>query len=267
MTSDNKLIRTIIVEDDPISMKLLTEFLKRYDFIEVLEQASTFEHAEEILKKHKDIDLLITDIDLQGASALDLIRFVKPKTQILFTTSFAEFAVKAFEFNTVDYILKPISIDRLEKAMSRIKLLPQSAITAPQDDQSADPAASLPNDSKLSYDNLILMNINEELRFIKVKEINMILAKGNYATISLDDGNEITAYGLIKLWEDKLPSEHFIRIHRSTIVNLNNVIKIEKGTYDTGLLYLKGVSQPLEISRNYFSIIKHRFKLTSNLFH
>jgi two-component system LytT family response regulator len=266
MTSDNRIIKTVIVEDDPISMKLLMEFLKRYDFIEILDQASTFDIAEEVLKKHKDIDLLITDIDLQGASALDLIRFVKPKTQILFTTSFAEFAVKAFEFNTVDYILKPISIDRLEKAMSRINLLPQTAIA--QEEQPTDSvAAAMQNDSKLSYDNLILMNINEELRFIKVKEINMILAKGNYATISLDDGNEITAYGLIKLWEDKLPTEHFIRIHRSTIVNLNNVIKIEKGTYDTGLLYLKGVGQPLEISRNYFSLIKHRFKLTSNLFH
>lgn len=266
MTIDNKLIRTIIVEDDPISMKLLTEFLKRYDFIQVIDQASTFSHAEEILKKNKDFDLLITDIDLQGANALDLIRFVKPKTQILFTTSFAEFAVKAFEFNTVDYILKPISIDRLEKAMSRIKLLPQALLSAAKDDSNIE-IASTQNEGKLSYENLILMNINEELRFIKVKEINMISAKGNYATISLDDGNEITAYGLIKLWEDKLPSEHFIRIHRSSIVNLNNVIKIEKGNYDTGLLYLKGVSEPLEISRNYFSIIKHRFKLTSNLFH
>jgi two-component system LytT family response regulator len=114
---------------------------------------------------------------------------------------------------------------------------------------------------------MILMNINNEMKFIKIKDINFIEAKGNYTTVSLVDGTIFTTYGLIKVWEDKLPQDDFFRIHRSTIVNLHNVQKIEKGTYDTGILYLQNVKEPFEVSRNYFSIIKNKFKLTSNLFH
>ncbi len=258
LMKQKELIKTIIVEDDPISLKLLKEFLKRYDFINVVGEATTFADAQKILKTQPEFELLITDIDLQGANALDLIKYIKPNTQILFTTSFAEFAVKAFEYNTVDYILKPISMERLEKAMKRIKIL------GPDND--SDVINDEHHESKLSYNNMILMNINDEMRFIKVKDINYVQAKGNYANVGLIDGTEFTAYGLIKVWEDKLPAEHFIRIHRSTMVNLNNVQKIEKGTYDTGTLHLKGAKAPFEISRNYFSLLKNKFKLTSNLF-
>jgi DNA-binding LytR/AlgR family response regulator len=83
--------------------------------------------------------------------------------------------------------------------------------------------------------------------------------------VALNDGKSFTTYGLIKLWEDKLPNDDFFRVHRSTIVNLHNVLKIERGNYDTGVLYLNGVDQPFEVSRNYFSMIKNKFKLTSTL--
>lgn len=259
-----KTIKTILVEDDPVSMKLLKEFLKKFEYIKVIAEADSFIKAESALKANKEFDLLITDIDLQGANALDLIKYVNPKINILFTTSFAEFAVKAFEYNTIDYILKPISFDRLEKALSRIKF--------PEPEKEAETAEEaeekgLAGSGKLTIDNMILMNINNEMKFIKIKDINFIEAKGNYTTVSLLDGTSFTTYGLIKVWEDKLPSEDFFRIHRSTIVNLHNVQKIEKGTYDTGILYLRNVSDPFEVSRNYFSIIKNKFKLTSNLFH
>jgi DNA-binding LytR/AlgR family response regulator len=178
----------------------------------------------------------------------------------LFTTSFAEFAVKAFEYNTIDYILKPISFDRLEKALSRIKLTEAEVEVEETDDKNA-------TNGRLTIDNMILMNINNEMKFIKIKDINYIEAKGNYTTVALTDETTFTTYGLIKVWEDKLPQDDFFRIHRSTIVNLHNVQKIEKGTYDTGILYLKGVKNPFEVSRNYFSIIKNKFKLTSNLLH
>lgn len=255
---EQKPIKTIVVEDDPVSMKLLKEFLKRFNFIQLVGEATTFVEAETLIKSNNDFELFITDIDLQGANALDLIKLIKPQTNILFTTGFAEYAVKAFEFNTIDYILKPISFDRLDKALSRIKHSEED-----KEEEKVLPVGS----GRLGFDNMILMNINNEMKFIKIKEINYIEAKGNYTTVCLLDGIIFTTYGLIKVWEDKLPKDDFFRIHRSTIVNLHNVQKIEKGTYDTGILYLKGIKEPFEVSRNYFSIIKNKFKLTSNLFH
>jgi two-component system LytT family response regulator len=254
MSNNATNVKTLIIEDDSSSMFLLKEFIKDFPYIDVIGEATTIKEAELLIKDNQNAELVFLDIDLHGISALDILKYLKPKTKILFVTAHPEFAVKAFEYNTVDYIIKPISFDRLKKALSRINGL------EPVSHHEKDPSGG-----RFAINNMVLMNINGELRFIKIKEINFIEAKGNYTTISLLDGTSFITYGLIKVWEDKLPIDDFFRIHRSTIVNLHNVAKIEKGTYDTGILYLNGVAQPFEISRNYFSQIKGKFKLTSNL--
>ena len=97
--------------------------------------------------------------------------------------------------------------------------------------------------------------------FIKVKDINYIEAFGNYTKIFLSDGKLSITYNSIKNWDNKLPQDTFIQIHRSTIANLMNVVKIEKWTNDTGRLYLKGIDKPFEISRSYFFQIKKKYKI------
>lgn len=257
--SNYSTVRTVIIEDDEASVSLLTEFLKSFTFIKVTAKAHTLKEAESLLSETADsIDLVILDIDLQGANSMDLIKHLKPKTKILFTTAFAEFAVKAFEYNTIDYLVKPISYDRLKKALARINIVSK-------DDEAGEIEEGSKGTTRFAINNMVLMNINNEMKFIKIKDINYIQAKGNYTNVSLQDGTHFVTYGLIKVWEDKLPMDDFFRVHRSTIVNLHNVAKIDKGTYDTGILYLNGVEEPFEVSRNYFSIIKNKFKLTSTL--
>jgi len=253
MAQTNNSIKTFIIEDDPSSMILLKEFLKDFSHVNVIGEANTIKEAEELVKKNTEAELVFLDIDLHGVNALDIVKYLKPKTKILFITAHPEFAVKAFEYNTIDYIIKPISFDRLKTALSRISGL------EPEVKSEKDPLSG-----RFSINNMVLMNINGELKFIKIKDINYIEAKGNYTTISMSDGTSFNTYGLIKVWEDKLPQDDFFRIHRSTIVNLNNIARIEKGTYDTGIMHLVGVDQPFEISRNYFSQMKGKFKLTGN---
>jgi DNA-binding LytR/AlgR family response regulator len=248
----------IIIEDDASSAKLLKEFLKDFSFIELLGEASNIKDAEALIKNNPKVDLVFMDIYLKGVKAFDLVKHVGPNTRVLFITAFPEFAVNAFEYNTIDYIVKPISINRLKKALSRFIAF-EDAEKIEYDEKQAKQS------SKLGIDNMVLINIDNEMKFIKIRDINYIEAKGNYTYVVLNDGKSFTTYGLIKLWEDKLPQDDFFRVHRSTIVNLHNVLKIERGTYDTGILYLKGVDQPFEVSRNYFSIIKNKFKLTSTL--
>lgn len=251
-------VNALIIEDDAASITLLKEFLKDFSYINLLGVASNIKDAESLIKSHPKVDLLFMDIDLKGANSLDLIKHVDPKSKVLFITAFPDFAVKAFEFNTIDYIVKPISFDRLKKALSRLNIFEE------EDAAEYEPIPSK-HSGKFGIDNMVLMNIDNEMKFIKIRDINYIEAKGNYTYVALNDGSSFTTYGLIKLWEDKLPQDDFFRVHRSTIVNLHNVLKIERGTYDTGILYLKGVDQPFEVSRNYFSIIKNKFKLTSTL--
>lgn len=253
-------IQALIIEDDQTSVILLKEFLKDFHFLHIAGEANTYKDAEELLKANSKVDLLFLDIDLKGVNSLDLIKHVSAKTKILFITAFPDFAVKAFEYNTIDYIVKPISFDRLKKALSRLDVFVEE-----QEVEHDNNDHILKSNHRFGIDNMVLMNIENEMKFIKIKDINYIEAKGNYTHVALNDGTSFTTYGLIKLWEDKLPMDDFFRVHRSTIVNLHNVIKIERGTYDTGILYLKGVNNPFEVSRNYFSIIKNKFKLTSTL--
>ncbi len=252
------IINTIIIEDDAASVALLSAFLKSFEFINVIGKATNIKDSEKLVRElSDDIELVILDIDLEGANSLDIIKFLNPKTKILFTTAFSEFAVKAFEYNTVDYIVKPLSFDRLKKALGRINIIEKS--------EGEIDSEELTKNNRFSISNMVLMNINNEMKFIKINDINYIQAKGNYTNVCLHDGTQFVTYGLIKIWEDKLPLDDFFRVHRSTIVNLHNVLKIDKGTYDTGILHLKGVDEPFEVSRNYFSIIKNKFKLTSSL--
>jgi two-component system LytT family response regulator len=252
-------VNALIIEDDASSITLLKEFLRDFSYVQILGEASNIKDAEALIKTHNKVaDLIFMDIDLKGVNSLDLIKYVNPKTKVLFITAFPDFAVKAFEFNTIDYIVKPISFDRLKKALSRLDIVEEHGAGEETD-------RALKNNSKFGIDNMVLMNIDNEMKFVKIRDINYIEAKGNYTFVALNDNSSFTTYGLIKLWEDKLPSDDFFRVHRSTIVNLHNVLKIERGTYDTGILYLKGVEQPFEVSRNYFSIIKNKFKLTSTL--
>jgi two-component system, LytTR family, response regulator len=253
MSQTIKNIKTLIIEDDSSSMVLLKEFIKDFPYISVIGEAKTIKEAESLAKNNQDAEIVFLDIDLHGVNALDVVKYLKPSTKILFITAHPEFAVKAFEYNTIDYIIKPISFDRLKNALSRISNVEHEEKTEKE------------SIGRFAINNMVLMNINGELKFIKIKDINFITAKGNYTTISMIDGTIFSTYGLIKVWEDKLPVDDFIRIHRSTIVNLNNIARIEKGTYDTGIMYLQNVEQPFEISRNYFSQMKGKFKLTGNL--
>jgi two-component system LytT family response regulator len=253
--ANSKFVKTLIIEDDPSSVKLLKEFLKDISFIEVAGEAGSIKDAEKLIAAHQDADLIFLDIDLNGVNSLDLLKNTKSRTKVLFITAYADFAVRAFEYNTVDYLVKPVSFDRLKKALARISVIDPESV----------PAESRANSGRFAMNNMILMNIDNEMKFIKISDINYIEAKGNYTDVHLADGSSFTTYGLIKVWEDKLPLDDFFRIHRSTIVSLHNVAKIERGAYDTGILYLRNIDKPFEVSRNYFSQIKGKFKLTSNL--
>src|SRR6266516_179762 len=112
MQQGTNTIKTLIIEDDPSSLILLKEFIKDFPYLNVVGEAKTIKEAEELVKANNEAELVFLDIDLHGVNALDIVKYLKPKTKILFITAHPEFAVKAFEYNTIDYIIKPISFDR-----------------------------------------------------------------------------------------------------------------------------------------------------------
>jgi two-component system LytT family response regulator len=245
-------LNAIIIDYDTAASNHLKDLLKDFGFIEVLGYAYSYESAKELIAdNYNKTDLVFIDLNMHDADGMDLLSNINPQTKICFIENNADLALKAFDYNVVDYIIKPVSIDRLYKTLKKFKTR--------KEEQSAEHKVN--SHPRLAMDNLVLINVDHELKLIKVNSLVYIEAKGNYTSVHMDDGTTFTAYGLIRIWDDKLPIHDFFRIHRSTIINLHHVVKIERGSNDTGIIFLKGINKPLEVSRSHFSHFKHTFRL------
>lgn len=245
------VIKSVVVDDVDLMRITLKKVLDGFPNIEIVGEASDYESARKVINDTKP-DLVFLDIDLNGLTSIDLLNEITCEPKIIFITSHPDFAIKAFELNAVDYILKPISSERLKRAIDRVTELGSEGSSGTVMDE---------NQERFKPDQIILLNFDGKLTFIKIKDINYIEAFGNYTKIHMNDGKLSITYNSIKNWDNRLPDDVFIQIHRSTIVNLLNVSKIEKWTNDTGRLFLKGIEKPFEISRSYFFQIKKKYKV------
>ncbi|HCS21581.1 MAG TPA: hypothetical protein DIW47_13650 [Bacteroidetes bacterium] len=121
--------------------------------------------------------------------------------------------------------------------------------------------SSSDSEEKFSMDQRIMVAADDRYVLIEVSEIMYIEALGNYVQIYIGPEKRLVTYGSIKNWSNRLPEKFFFQIHRSTVINLEFLERIEKYTNDTGRAYLKGKPEPLEISRNFFSLMKKTFKV------
>jgi two-component system, LytTR family, response regulator len=243
-------IRSVVVDEVAKMRATLKNLLNDFSTIEIVGEAADYESAKELINSTKP-DLVFLDINLSGFTSIELLDEITCKPKVIFITSRKEFAIQAFEINAVDYILKPVSSDRLKNAIDRVTEFKKNAKAM----SNSDPA------ERFKPDQIILLNFDSKLTFIKIQDINYIEAFGNYTKIYMNDGKLSITYNSIKNWDNRLPSDVFIQIHRSSIVNLLNVAKIEKWTNDTGRLFLKGIEIPFEISRSYFFQIKKKYKI------
>lgn len=209
------IIKAVIVDDVDSMRIVLKKLLGTFDKIQIIGEAADFEDARNIISEERP-DLLFLDIDLNGLTSLDLLKTIGYQPMVIFITSHTDFAIKAFELNAVDYLLKPISLERLTKAIEKVTNKWED--TSFVDDYN----------TKFTADHIILLSFDNKMSFVRIKDINYIEAYGNYTKVNLVDGKLSVTYNSIKNWDTKLPEDLFIQIHRSTIVNLHNVTKIEK---------------------------------------
>lgn len=242
-----KNIKTVIVgevDDKRISLK---KTLNKFPQIQIIGETSYIDEAKMLINTLQP-NLVFFDIELFGLNSIDFIVDSNAATQFVFIVS--EKNIVAIELKGVDYITNPISNKSIRGVIEK---------TAISMEETTD--GILDSDDVFQSEQIILLNFGNKMNFIKIKDINFIEAFGNYTKVNMVDGKLSITYNSIKNWYSKLPENNFIQIHRSTIVNLLNVQKIEKWTNDAGRLYLTGVSKPFEISRSYFLQIKKKYKM------
>ena len=220
-------MKCIIIDDEEIARVIIEKLISNNKNLNLV---ASFTNAIEALKylNQNSVDLIFLDIHMPNFTGFDLLQTLKDAPKVILITSNANFALEAFEYNSVvDYLEKPIVQARFDKAVDKAKLFSNGNNVI-----SKLPAAVAVNDSKTE----LYVNIYKRLVKISYDSINLIEAKGDYILIKTDKEN-YTVHSTLKHVEEKLPEALFLKVHRSFIINIKKIIDIE----DSSVLIGKNV--------------------------
>lgn len=234
-------LSAIIVDDERLARVNLKNLLVHHPEIEVVGEAGSCKSAIELIGLHKP-QLIFLDIQLGGETGFDLLEMIDNSIKIIFVTAYDEYAIRAFEVNAVDYLLKPVNPERMKLSVDKL---------INRED------AHRRSSKSYEYSDCIYVQINNYTsRFIKISFISFIEPVGNYSKIATADGKYCLVLKTLKQWQEELPGNNFVRIHRSSIINIEQVDRIEINSNTQHQVFLKNISKPLEVSRRYVKKLK-----------
>ena len=215
----------IIIDDEATAIAIIGQLCSNEESLTVLAEFPNAIQAIKYLNQNQ-VDLIFLDIHMPDFTGFDFIDTIKNPPKIVLTTSDANFAIQAFEYDCiVDYLVKPITKERFQKAILKAKA------------KTISPGATSNSDIvKSTSNNDLYVNIDRRLIKIDIPSIYLIEAKGDYILVKTEDKN-YTVHSTLKKMEDKLPDHLFLKIHRSFIINVKKIIDIE----DNSVLIKKDV--------------------------
>lgn len=240
----------VIVDDEKLARDLLKEYLENYPDMEILGEADQGTEAVEKIDKLKP-DIVFLDVQMPGMTGFDVLEDLEHEPYVIFVTAYDQYAIKAFEKNAVDYLLKPLDEERFRNAVNRAlkrKTLEHSSIE--------DLLASMKSERKGTYDTHIFVQKSEKLFNLPVEEIVYLEASGDYTIITTKADQFVSSSGIGKL-EEILNPEVFIRVHRSTIVNVNYLKEIERH-FNGGMVVKMQSGKSFPVSRTYAKLIRKK---------
>lgn len=232
-------MRALLVDDERLARAELTRLLDKFPEIEIVSEASNGEEAIGLIEEHKP-DLVFLDVQMPGMTGFEVLEHLHVVPNIIFVTAYDEYALKAFEVNALDYVLKPIELSRLEKAIEKVNSKSQ------KDDIKAN--------QELNHESQIFIKDGEKCWFVKLDKVRMFESEGNYVRLYFDDSKPMILKSLNNL-EKRLNNKQFFRISRKYIINLTWVEKVE-AWFNGGLRVTLKTGEKLEISRRQTSRFK-----------
>ncbi len=236
--------KVIIIDDEAAGRQLIKEYLGDYPELILLGEANNGVDAVKVINEFKP-DLVFLDIQMPGMTGFDVLTHLEELPQIIFSTAYDQYALKAFEVHAVDYLLKPYTRERFKVAVDKLKY--------DSDDNKARPLTeSLLMDAN-KFPERILVQTQNKLVTIALAEVIRIEAYGDYSKLVTDAKTYISNYGISTL-EEKLNGSMFIRVHRSSIINLHNVKELNKYAKSYDVTMKNG--DVVRVSRGYMDNIK-----------
>jgi len=238
-----KNYKALLVDDERLARNDLRRLLEKHSNITIIgEAANGLEALEQVKELHPD--LVFLDIQMPGINGFDVLEHMSSDIRVIFVTAFDEYALRAFEVNALDYLLKPVNPDRLQQSLERLEQLPEESPEALRD---------------LEYNDRLLLKLDTSLGFLKVSNIISISSAGDYSEVQcVDKKRKLLVHKSMAEWEARLPSSYFNRIHRTTIVNMEYVDRLEEWFNNSYRVYLKGIEAPFVMSRRYVAKLKQK---------
>jgi len=244
-------LKAIIVDDESFARDDLRYLLRKYPWIEIVGEASNVEESIALLSTTA-ADVVFLDIQLRGGTGFDVVPHIPGSMGIIFFTAYDAYAVRAFEVNALDYLMKPVTEDRLAESLRRLSGRPENR-TNP-----AVPGQSFRSDDQ------VFIKTDSERRFIPVKAIVTVTSiGGNYSAIHLDDGKKYIVRRTLKAWLHALPGFLFFRIHRMAIANLEQIDHLGKERDGSYFIFPVGQRDPLKVSRRAAPLLKNLLEKTA----
>ena len=242
MASLPNALTTVIVEDERLAREELKLMLADDERISLVGEASDLTGARALLERTSP-NLLFLDVALADGSGFELFDSPLLDCRVVFVTAYEAHALRAFEVEAVDYLLKPVQRERLRTAVDR-------AWTQGAGDESF---------TRLSYEDMLFLRLGERSVFVPVNSILAVVVAGDYTRISVAGGREHLVLRPLKHWESRLPENTFARIHRSAIVNVRKITRLEPWFGQAQRIFIEELPRPLTLSRRYAAKLSDRF--------
>lgn len=221
------MIRTLLVDDEPLALDILESYVEKLPDLELVGRCENAIQANEVIRTG-EVDLVFMDIQMPQMTGIELLKSLPNPPSVVFTTAYAEYAVEGFDLNATDYLLKPIAFDRFLKAVNKV----QESMSKPPESKSED---------------FFFVKADKKLVKIHYSEILYIEGLKDYVIIKKEEGRVI-ALQTMKSLESKLPSDSFMRVHRSYIINVGKIKAVVGNSIE---IVESGKQKSIPIGKNY----------------
>lgn len=241
------MIKAILIDDEPLARSIISDYLKEYSQIEIVHECNDGFEAIKAINEHQP-DLIFLDIQMPKISGFELLEVLENPPAVIFTTAFEEYALEAFEQHAIDYLLKPISKSRFQKAMDKYL---------------SNPVSQKSNAQKLIEDidypkgfiERVLIKRGSALKIIPTNNIIYLAADDDYVNIHTDDGSYLSNKTLM-YFEKNLDPSSFVRVHRSFIIQIDQIQRLEPYEKDSHRAILKNETRVSVSKTGYPKLMK-----------
>ena len=231
----------IVIDDEPLAVRQMENYISKVPFLTRLESFYSAVDARQWLEQGNNVDIIFVDINMPELTGIDFVRSLENHHLVIFTTAYSEYAIEGFKLDAIDYLLKPFSFATFERAVNKAHSLAE-LLALKEGKQSVE---TLPEGEQSAERECISIRADHKTILVRYSNIVYLESAGEYIRLHLADGSKLVTLFRLKNMESELPSDRFVRVHRSFIVNIEYVT-----SYTKGRVFLKG-DEYAPIGENY----------------